>query len=110
MRLCPTAGRAEINFGGPILARCADNGVHFTGIIPVRWTPFFLVRPMNIAEQVECHSSAAADPARRCRIKCYAAGVGALGLLLVILVGAISGAPDGVQHNLTQATGSVSHD
>ncbi len=93
-------------------ARCADNGVHYTGIFPVQWTPFFLVRTMNISEQLECVSSATADPARRCRIKCYAAGVGALGLLLVLLIGSINGAhaaPDGALHGLAQA-GSVSHD
>lgn len=93
-------------------ARCADNGVHYTGIFPVRWTPFFLVRIMNISEQLECLSSADADPARRCRIKCYAAGVGALGLLLVLLIGSINGAhaaPDSALRGLAQA-GSVSHD
>ena len=67
---------------------------------------------MNITEQLECLSSADADPARRCRIKCYAAGAGALVLLLVLLVGAISGthaASDNAQYKLTQ-TENVSHD
>ena len=93
-------------------ARCADNGVHYTGIFPVQWTPFFLVRTMSISEQLECFSSAPADPARRCRIKCYAAGAGALVLLLVLLVGSINGAHaahDGAPLGLAQA-GSVSHD
>jgi hypothetical protein len=58
---------------------------------------------MNISEQLECLSSATADPARRCRIKCYAAGVGALGLLLVLLIGSVSAAPDSAHRSVTQA-------
>ena len=67
---------------------------------------------MNISEQLECLSSADADPARRCRIKCYAAGAGALVLLLVLLIGSVNGAhaaPDGAPLGLAQAEG-VSHD
>ena len=89
---------------------CADNGVHFTGIFPVQWTPFFFgVRPMNISEQLECLSAAGADPARRCRIKCYAASAGALVLLLVLLVGSISAAPVSAYQSLAQA-GSNRHE
>lgn len=106
------AGGAGINFSGPLSVHCADNGVHYTGIFPVQWTPFFLVRTMNISEQLECLSSAAADPARRCRIKCCAAGAGALVLVLVLLIGSITGAhaaPDSALHDMAQA-GSIGHD
>lgn len=60
---------------------------------------------MNISEQLECLSSAGVDPARRCRIKCYAASAGALGLLLVLLIGSVSGAHaafDSAPHGLAQ--------
>ena len=64
---------------------------------------------MNIAEQLECLSAADADPVRRCRIKCCAAGVGGLCLALVLLIGAINTAPDNAAHSVAQ-TGSAHHE
>ena len=85
-------------------AHCGDNGVHFTGIFPVRWTPFFFgVRFMSINEQLECRSSAGADPSRLRRVKCCAAGAGILALLVLIMMGALENAHADAQQNLTQA-------
>ena len=67
---------------------------------------------MNITEQLECLSDAGADPRRRCRVKCYAAACGAVALLLVLLIGPMTGAHGALDVAHAKATqfGSIGHE
>jgi hypothetical protein len=95
--------------GGPSFGQRRPLQRNFPAVVDA---VFIWGQMMNITEQLECLSDAGTDPGRRCRVKCCAAACGVVTLLLVLLIGPLTGAHGAldVAHAKVTQFGSGGHE